>query len=85
MREALVTLKKSLPEGDEASKVAFSTMLRYIGNVVGNPAEEKFRRIKLANEAFKKRVGCHPQALEFLQLCGFQVGLVDEGFRTKVW
>ena len=37
--------------------VALKTLLAYIKNIADNPAEEKFRSIKLDNKAYKTRIG----------------------------
>ena len=61
--------------GSAASPVVqtcVKTLLVYVSNVVNNPGEEKFRRIKLANKAFLERVACVPGARDFLEACGFR-------------
>eukprot|EP00959_Pyramimonas_sp_CCMP1952_P251789 5260747-Pyramimonas_sp.AAC.1 len=40
-------------ENDRVTK-AFNTLLTYLGNIVRDPAEEKFRRINLNNAAFQR-------------------------------
>jgi len=42
-------------EDDARVKRAFQTLLTYVGNVARNPAEEKFRKIRLSNAAFQVR------------------------------
>lgn len=59
--------------GDEAFKTAAGTLLKYIGNVVRAPDEDKFRNINLGNAAFQSRVGSVPGAVDFLKVVGFQV------------
>ncbi len=39
------------------AKTCFSTLKAYISNVLKDVNEEKYRKIKLTNEAFHKRVG----------------------------
>ncbi|XP_050239056.1 uncharacterized protein LOC126688418 isoform X1 [Quercus robur] len=68
---------RSYPEAskqDDDAKVkrAFQTLLTYVGNVVRNPAEEKFRKIRLSNQSFHERVGALQGGIEFLELCGFE-------------
>lgn len=44
----------SLFQDDDAKvKKAFQTLLTYIGNIVKNPNEEKFRKIRLTNPSFQ--------------------------------
>ena len=49
------------------------TICKYIDNVLQNPTEEKFRRIRRTNKVFRDRVAGLEGAEEFLLDCGFQV------------
>lgn len=71
LRGQLVVMKKA--GGDEAFKVAASTLLKYIGNVARAPDEDKFRTINLGNAAFHSRVAAVPGSVDFLKVVGFQV------------
>ncbi|XP_022887976.1 UBX domain-containing protein 1-like isoform X4 [Olea europaea var. sylvestris] len=51
---------------------AFRTLLIYVRNVVKNPEEGKFRKIRISNPAFQDRVGKFRDAIKFLELCGFE-------------
>ncbi|XP_074306928.1 uncharacterized protein LOC141642134 [Silene latifolia] len=72
MRECLRSLKKNHQDDDARVKKAFQTLFTYAGNVVKNPDEEKFRKIRLTNQAFQDRVGGLKGGIEFLELCGFE-------------
>ncbi|KAL5542647.1 hypothetical protein UlMin_010357 [Ulmus minor] len=72
MRECLRSLKQNHKDDDAKVKRAFQTLLTYIGNVVRNPDEEKFRKIRLTNPSFQDRVGSLKGGIEFLELCGFE-------------
>uniref|UniRef100_A0A2P2KFF2 UBA domain-containing protein n=3 Tax=Rhizophora mucronata TaxID=61149 RepID=A0A2P2KFF2_RHIMU len=72
MRECLRSLKQNGKDEDAKVKRAFQTLLTYIGNVAKNPGEEKFRKIRLNNQAFQDRVGSLKGGIEFLELCGFE-------------
>ncbi|GAB4844083.1 hypothetical protein Ancab_014047 [Ancistrocladus abbreviatus] len=72
MRECLRSLKKHHKEEEPRVKRAFQTLLTYVGNVARNPDEEKFRKIRLSNQAFQDRVGGLKGGIEFLELCGFE-------------
>lgn len=72
MRECLRSLKKNHKDEDARVKRAFQTLFTYAGNVVKNPDEEKFRKIRLSNQAFQDRVGGLKGGIEFLELCGFE-------------
>lgn len=84
LRGLLVTMKQSsgaFPQikiaclsvvTDEAPfKAACNVLLKYIGNVVKHPDEDKFRHIRLGNVAFQQKVASMPGGIEFLNSCGF--------------
>ncbi|XP_010522396.1 PREDICTED: vicilin-like seed storage protein At2g18540 [Tarenaya hassleriana] len=72
MRECLRSLKQNHKDDDAKVKRAFQTLLAYIGNVARSPDEEKFRKIRLTNQAFQDRVGSMKGGIEFLEICGFE-------------
>ncbi|KAM5569538.1 hypothetical protein ABKV19_016849 [Rosa sericea] len=72
MRECLRSLKQNHKEDDAKVKRAFQTLLTFVGNVVKNPDEEKFRKIRLTNQSFQERVGSLRGGTQFLELCGFE-------------
>ncbi|XP_073219535.1 uncharacterized protein [Cicer arietinum] len=67
-------LKKLEQDKGENARIrrAFETLLVYVGNVVKNPNEEKYRKIRLSNPLFQDRVGSLNGGVEFLELCGFE-------------
>lgn len=71
-----MTMKKQ--GGDEAYKTAASTLLKYLGNVVRAPDEDKFRNINLGNAAFQSRVRGVPGAVDFLKVVGFEVSSTEQ-------
>ncbi|XP_068645662.1 vicilin-like seed storage protein At2g18540 [Aristolochia californica] len=72
MRDCLRSLKQNHKDEDAKVKRAFQTLLTYAGNVVKNPGEEKFRKIRLNNPTFHDRVGSLKGGIEFLEICGFE-------------
>ncbi|KAJ0110950.1 hypothetical protein Patl1_01576 [Pistacia atlantica] len=85
MRECLRHLRRNYKDEDARVKMAFQTLLIYVGNVVKNPNEEKFRKIRLSNPIIpdsltlsflinfeQQRVGSLEGGIEFLELCGFE-------------
>ncbi|KAF5954622.1 hypothetical protein HYC85_007478 [Camellia sinensis] len=77
MRDCLRSLKRNHMDNVTKVRRAFQTLLIYVKNVVKNPNEEKFRKIRFNNPAFQDRVGNMKEGIEFLELCGFE--RVDEG------
>ncbi|XP_024980991.1 UBX domain-containing protein 1-like [Cynara cardunculus var. scolymus] len=72
MRNCLRSLRRNNKDDDIKVKRAFETLLIYIRNVARDPDEDKFRKIRLSNPAFKERVGIFKQGIKFLELCGFE-------------
>lgn len=58
--------------GAEKRRIASETLQKYIRNLIDNPDEPKFRRIRIANKAFQERVLSAKGGREFLEACGFQ-------------
>jgi len=52
--------------------VASKTLAAYVGNIVNNPTEPKYRKIKLSNQSFQSRLACLPSGKECLLQIGFQ-------------
>ncbi|CAL8469381.1 g8922 [Coccomyxa elongata] len=76
LRDVLVGMKKRYANEDERAKTCWATLLKYCSNIVKDPNEEKFRKIRLSNAAFQTRVSSVEGSLRFLELLGFQK---DEG------
>ncbi|KAL0918714.1 hypothetical protein M5K25_010737 [Dendrobium thyrsiflorum] len=71
MKDCLRSLKKNHKDDDAKVKKAFQTLLTYVANVVRNPDNEKYRKIRLSNPLFQDRVAKFKEGVEFLELCGF--------------
>jgi len=70
LRNILVRMKQNNPE--DRFKTACSVLMKYIGNLASNPEEEKFRQIRIGNDAFQKKVAAVIGGMEFLMECGFE-------------
>jgi len=65
-------LKKNHKDGDvEALKTCLSTLRIYTKNLMENPVEVKFKKLKLENKAFQTRVASFSEAIEVLSVLGF--------------
>lgn len=51
--------------------ICVETLVKYLDNIISNPSEEKFRKIRIANKAFSDRVVPLAGTEEFLQAAGF--------------
>eukprot|EP00359_Climacostomum_virens_P000712 CAMPEP_0204897166 /NCGR_PEP_ID=MMETSP1397-20131031/582_1 /ASSEMBLY_ACC=CAM_ASM_000891 /TAXON_ID=49980 /ORGANISM="Climacostomum Climacostomum virens, Strain Stock W-24" /LENGTH=351 /DNA_ID=CAMNT_0052064881 /DNA_START=562 /DNA_END=1617 /DNA_ORIENTATION=+ len=54
------------------------TMSVILENVIKNPTEEKFRKIKLQNQKFHREVGKFPSSIDFFEVMGFQRVRLEE-------
>jgi hypothetical protein len=72
--KAINTLYPSFRDGDK-TKNCFSTIKVILSNIVKNPTEEKFRKVKATNPNFHERVGKIELAIKVLVAIGF----VEEG------
>ncbi|RLN68272.1 hypothetical protein BBJ29_000851 [Phytophthora kernoviae] len=50
---------------------AAETLIKMLGNVVKNPQEEKFRKIRLSNAAIQSKLVAVPGAVDILTEAGF--------------
>lgn len=57
--------------GAKSRQDAVQTLFKLIDAVLASPEDAKRRRVRKANEAFHKKVGCHLSALDFLHIAGF--------------
>jgi len=48
------------------------TLTKYIDNIVNNPTEMKYRKIRKSNKAFQERVASQEGSSDFFEGCGFQ-------------
>lgn len=60
------------------------TLKKYLQNIIGNPDEPKFQRIRTSNRIFCEKVANAEGSAEFLKAAGFQEQLVD-GEKFLVW
>uniref|UniRef100_A0A061REN7 Ubiquitin and wlm domain-containing protein n=1 Tax=Tetraselmis sp. GSL018 TaxID=582737 RepID=A0A061REN7_9CHLO len=68
--ESLALELKRTASPEEAAQ-ALSTLAQILSNALQNPGEEKYRRLRCANEAFRRRVGRFGAAVGFLTSAGF--------------
>ena len=52
--------------------VASKTLAAYVGNIVNNPEDQKYRKIKLSNQNFQAKLGRLPGGKDCLLKIGFQ-------------
>ncbi|EQC35368.1 hypothetical protein SDRG_07080 [Saprolegnia diclina VS20] len=82
---AQVSLASLLPllKQTTAGVAALATLKKMAENIVNHPTEEKYRKIRLSNEALKKKVLDVPHGLASVHAMGFAPG-VEEDFLVLV-
>eukprot|EP00735_Rhodelphis_limneticus_P015015 TRINITY_DN914_c0_g1::TRINITY_DN914_c0_g1_i2::g.15960::m.15960 TRINITY_DN914_c0_g1::TRINITY_DN914_c0_g1_i2::g.15960 ORF type:complete len:415 (+),score=64.53,sp/Q6IP50/UBX1A_XENLA/28.37/3e-07,PUB/PF09409.5/6.5e+02,PUB/PF09409.5/2.4e+03,PUB/PF09409.5/2.8e-19,DZR/PF12773.2/0.04,zf-C2H2_2/PF12756.2/0.14,zf-C2H2_2/PF12756.2/14,UBA/PF00627.26/0.3,UBA/PF00627.26/5.8e+03,UBA/PF00627.26/3.6e+03,zf-C2H2/PF00096.21/73,zf-C2H2/PF00096.21/2.2,GFA/PF04828.9/1.1e+02,GFA/PF04828.9/2.7,Lamp/PF01299.12/1.1e+03,L len=74
LRDLLIAFKRAHQvQGDAVVQTAFQTLFKFVANVVQFPNDEKYRRIRISNDAFQSRVGRLDGGVQFLQKCGFNL------------
>lgn len=69
-------------------ETCIETLSKYIDNIVNNPTEPKYRKIRKSNKAFQERVASLEGTIEFLEGCGFQsvqMEFGDQGQMEDFW
>ncbi|XP_042895062.1 UBX domain-containing protein 6 [Parasteatoda tepidariorum] len=67
----------TLSRNKEKLGVAIETLSRYLTNILDNPEEEKYRKIRLNNKVFQERIVGIEGAFEFLSAAGFSKQVID--------
>lgn len=75
----------TLNKDKERVQVCVDTLSKYLDNIIKNPEEEKFRKIRLGNKAFKERVASLQGTEEFIQAVGFQVAKLPFEDREEIF
>ena len=59
------------------AKVCVETLCKYMDNILENPTEEKFRKIRKTNKAYLERVAGIEGHDLFIQALGFETQAID--------
>ncbi|XP_019864519.1 PREDICTED: UBX domain-containing protein 6-like isoform X2 [Amphimedon queenslandica] len=63
----------TLCRNEEQKKLCIDTISRYLDNIINNPTEVKFRKIRVHNKNFQEKVLCVIGSDLFLKAIGFQL------------
>ncbi|KAL0278989.1 UNVERIFIED_CONTAM: hypothetical protein PYX00_000645 [Menopon gallinae] len=63
----------SLNKNPEKIKACVEILIRYFENILENPNEEKYRKIRLSNKVFVEKVMPMEGALQVLEAAGFEI------------
>ena len=82
-----VLIIQTLNSPREKVELCVETLCKYIDNIISNPTEGKFRKIRKSNKAFKERVASLEGTSEFLEGCGFQTMEMEgpDGALEEFW
>lgn len=69
LTQALQTMKSNHPQSEYAT--ALNTISKILSNIINNPMEEKYRKVKRNNPAFTKRLGRLTNSHEVMMTIGF--------------
>ncbi|CAG0890408.1 unnamed protein product [Cyprideis torosa] len=69
---ACLMIRTLNPHG-EKTQLCLDTLCKYLDNIINNPQEEKYRKIRVGNKAFQERVMALRGAKEFLLGAGFRI------------
>lgn len=71
----IVTCNKN----EAAVRACIDILNKYLSNILDNPSDEKYRRIKLSNRVFREKVKPVVGSVEFLEAAGFAETAADDG------
>ena len=67
----------------EKVQTCVDTLCKYLDNILQNPTDEKYRKIRTGNKAFQERVACVEGADLFLRSVGFEKLTLDDQVRRS--
>eukprot|EP00095_Tigriopus_kingsejongensis_P004109 maker-scaffold122_size333723-snap-gene-0.19 protein:Tk04109 transcript:maker-scaffold122_size333723-snap-gene-0.19-mRNA-1 annotation:"ubx domain-containing protein 6-like" len=68
----------TMAQDSEKGKHCVETLCKYVDNILQNPSEEKFRKIRQSNKVYQEKVAPMEGHDLFLEACGFEVTKIDE-------
>ncbi|CAG7733419.1 unnamed protein product [Allacma fusca] len=68
----------SCNKGRDKVQACVETLCKYLDNIIQNPEEQKFQKIKCSNKVFQEKVAHMVGVPQFLQACGFQKQLIKQ-------
>jgi hypothetical protein len=72
-----VMATSEIPTSDGNVKESIELLFKIVNNILGNPMEQKFRKIPKKSQALQKKVLRFPSAVAFLKICGFEESADD--------
>ncbi|XP_033746804.1 UBX domain-containing protein 6-like [Pecten maximus] len=63
----------TLNKDKEKVRIGIETLVKILGNIIANPGEEKYRKIRLTTKAFSEKIEPLRGSDEFLQAAGFNM------------
>lgn len=76
----------TLNKNQEKVKVCIDTLVKYLDNIISNPNDDKYRKIRIGNKVFQERIAGLHGTEEFLQAAGFSLrSIPHEGHEESFW
>lgn len=72
---------------DEKYKTCMATLTTYLNNIISNPDQEKFRKIRKSNKAFQNRIANFNCGSNLLEIIGFGITMLpnNEGVNEEYY
>jgi len=68
----------TINKDSEKIQVCVNTLCKYMDNIIQNPSEEKFRKVRKSNKAYQERVAILEGSDIFLQAAGFITTTIED-------
>lgn len=69
---------QTLNKDHDKVKVCVDTLTKYLDNIITNPDDEKFRKIRKSNKAFVDRVAAIEGTDVFISAAGFESAMIED-------
>ncbi|XP_039269828.2 UBX domain-containing protein 6-like [Styela clava] len=83
--DASCSMIRTLNKDKSKIEIAVKTISKYIDNIIANPDEEKYRKIRKENKAFSERVAPLDGTEEFLNAVGFKLTMVSSDEKEELY
>lgn len=61
------------------------TIKKYLYNIIANPSEEKFQKIRMSNRIYSEKVANVEGSFQFMEAAGFREQVMEDGEAYLVW
>lgn len=83
--DASCKMLRTLNKDKSRIEIAIKTLCKYIDNIIENPNEEKYKKIRKENKAFTDRVAALEGTEEFLNAVGFKLTMISVNEKEELY